>query len=81
MGGTTYLNASDRLHFFQASACGRDMSRDSEFVKNKPKTTRTTPNAGKTACILVTIPTCFQTDKRLNRLQWAGPFAVLFLWP
>src|SRR5208282_4815970 len=25
-GGSAYFNASDRLHFFQASACGRDMS-------------------------------------------------------
>src|SRR5208282_6060724 len=33
---TGYFNASDHLHFFQASASGRDMSWDSEFVKNMP---------------------------------------------
>ncbi len=70
-GGSAYFNASVRMHFFQASACGRDMSRDSEFVENRAKTTRKMPSAEKSTCISVTILTCFQTDNRMHRLQWA----------
>src|SRR5208282_1919753 len=67
-GGTTYFNASGRLHFFQASACGRDMSRDSGTVKNRQKTTRKTLVAGKSTCILVSILTCFAGGQPLASL-------------
>src|SRR5208282_5455599 len=73
MAKSTHFNASGRMHFFQASACGRDMSRDSKFVKSRAKTTRKTPGAGKGVCISVAIPTCFQTDNRMHWLQWARP--------
>ena len=73
MAGSAHLNASDRLHFFQASACGRDMSRDSEFVKNRPKTTRKTPSAGKSTCISVPILRCFAGGQTLALVAMGRP--------
>src|SRR5208282_2361702 len=67
-GGSAYFNASDRLHFFQASACGRDMSRDNGTVKNRPKSTRKSPSAGKSTCISVAILTWFAGGRTLASL-------------
>src|SRR5208282_1435575 len=79
VAGSAYFNASDRLHFFQAGECGRDMSRDSEFVKNRPKTTRNTTSAGKTACILATILTCFAGGQTTELLAMGRPICGFHL--
>ncbi len=65
--GSACFNASVRLHFFQASACGRDMSRDSENVENRPQLTKIKIRRPTTACISEGVLTCFASVQLLAR--------------
>src|SRR5208282_1415601 len=49
------------------------MSRESEFVKNRAKTTRKMPSAGKSTCISGAILTCFASGRTLASLAMGRP--------
>src|SRR5208282_1837662 len=75
-GGSAYFNASGRMHFFQASACGRDMSHLIPQPKNRPKTTILRTRRPKSTCISAAILTCFAGGRTPESLAMGRPFAV-----